>query len=43
LYEDGTWSWDLGTQRDGFPVDDEHLVLRFGREGRVRSAELATD
>jgi len=43
FYEHGTWSWDLGTQREGFPVDDEHLVVRFGGDGRVRSAELATD
>lgn len=43
FYEDGTWSYNIGTQRAGFPIDDEHLVVRFGREGRVRSAELATD
>lgn len=42
-WEDGTWSYTLGTQRAGFPIDDEHLVVRFGREGRVRSTELATD
>jgi len=43
LYEDGTWSYDLGAERAAFGIDDEHLVLRFGRTGRVRSAELATD
>jgi len=43
LYEAGTWSYDLGAERGAFGIDDEHLVLRFGRTGRVRSAELATD
>jgi len=43
LDEEGTWSYDLGTERGWMGIDDEHLVVRFGRDERVRSAEQATD
>ncbi len=43
LYEEGTWSYSLGTERGFIEIDDEHLVVRFGPEGRVRSMARATD
>ncbi len=36
-------SWNLGSERSYFSIDDEHLVVRFDQRGRVRRAFLTTD
>lgn len=39
----GTWSYTLGTERGFIEIDDEHLLVRFTPDRRVRSLELVTD
>lgn len=41
--ERGAWSYNLGTERGFFGIDDEHLLVRFDPSRRVRSLELVTD
>jgi hypothetical protein len=36
-------SWVTGIERGYISIDNEHLLVRFGSDGRAASAELVTD
>ena len=37
------WSWALGPQRQGYPIDDEHLIVHFDKRDSVAWAEIGFD
>ena len=39
----GASSWVTGVERGYISIDNEHLLVRFGSDGRAASAELVTD
>lgn len=37
------WSYNLGAQRWGAPIDNEHLLVQLNSQGKVSSVRIVTD